>query len=111
MLHPGGRSKADDKVPSSSGSHPSPLGSKTGAESGALSTNDVLKLDMTMFKSRVTVGTSLGQGSFAEVYRAVFDGVPVALKLLSAPKEADEIEKRLVMFFREARALKSCQHP
>ena len=52
----------------------------------------------------------VGQGAFGTVFRAIYDGQVVAVKVLTADGNGPAEQDAKKMFFREALALQKCQH-
>lgn len=66
-----------------------------------------LKLTDKEFHDRCKVLQILGCGAYAEVFKVLFDGKLSALKVLRSGKHTKE---DTIMFFREAKALRTCDH-
>ena len=59
---------------------------------------------------KLQVMGKVGQGAFGIVYKAVYDGNVVAVKVLMAEGNGGEEQDAKRMFFREALALQKCSH-
>lgn len=68
----------------------------------------ITTLEADELSSRLTVGERIGGGTSGRVYRATFDGIPAALKVLHP--HAAQKEATLHEFFKEAHVLFKLQH-
>lgn len=74
-----------------------------------LPSSSIFKPDKDTFNAQFQIQKRLGAGGFAEVFQAQQAGHTIALKLLRIDN-ANHAREHTIMFFKEARAMRNCDH-